>query len=110
MANKHKHGHGGHASTADLKTRIERVRGEGKYQQALELVKQLHKAEPTPQHLELLKDTYYQRAVQLRGQGYTRDAATVLEVAARLDEKNAAWIQKLLPGIVAFEMKIEKLQ
>jgi tetratricopeptide (TPR) repeat protein len=82
-------------STAELKARIERTRREGKYQQALDLVKQLHKAEPTPDHFELLKDTYFHRAAQLRGQGYLRDAATVLEVAARLDEKNPAWIQKL---------------
>jgi tetratricopeptide (TPR) repeat protein len=95
LANKHKHGSGGAMSTADLKVRIERTRHEGKYQQALELVKQLHRAEPTPANLELLKDTYLQRAVQLRGQGYSRDAATVLEVAARLDEKNPAWLGKL---------------
>jgi tetratricopeptide (TPR) repeat protein len=95
LAKHHKHGSGGAFSTADLKARIERTRHEGKYQQALELVKQLNKAEPTPANLELLKDTYFQRAVQLRNQGYMRDAATVLEVAARLDEKNPTWIQKL---------------
>jgi tetratricopeptide (TPR) repeat protein len=97
LSNKHKHGRpgGGGTSTADLKARIERTCREGKFQQALELVKQLHKAEPTPAHLELLKNIYFQRAAQLRTQGYSRDAATVLEVAARLDEKNPAWIQKL---------------
>jgi tetratricopeptide (TPR) repeat protein len=95
LSKKHPHHHGGPASTADLKARVERTRREGRYQQALELVKQLHKTEPTPEHLELLKETYFQRAVQLRRSGHARDAATVIEVAARLDEKNAAWLEKL---------------
>jgi tetratricopeptide (TPR) repeat protein len=80
---------------ADLRARVERTRQEGRYQQALELVKQLHKAEPTAAHLELLKDTYFQRAVQLRSHGYRRDATAVLEVASRLDEKNLVWLEKL---------------
>ncbi len=82
-------------SAVDLKARVERTRHEGRYQQALELVKQLYKAEPTPAHLELVKDTYLQRAGQLRSQGYTRDAATALEAASRLDEKNPLWLEKL---------------
>jgi tetratricopeptide (TPR) repeat protein len=82
-------------STADLSTRVQRTRNEGRFQQALELAKQLHKAEPTPAHLELLKDTYLKRAAQLRAQGYNRDAATVLEVASRLDERNTAWLEKI---------------
>src|SRR5262249_4257727 len=82
-------------SGADLLARIERTRREGKYQQALDLVKQLYKTEPTPAHLDLLKDSYLRRAEQLRGQGYSRDAATVLEVASRFDEKNVEWITKI---------------
>ena len=81
--------------TADAKARIERTRREGRYQQALELVKQLYKYEPTPAHLELLKDTYLQRALQLHAMGAVRDAATVLEVASRLDEKNRPWLERL---------------
>jgi len=65
------------------------------FQQALELVKQLHKASPAPINLELLKTVSLERAMQLRGQGYNRDAATMLEVASRLDEKNVAWQGKL---------------
>ena len=96
LSKNHKHHQQqGPASTAVLKARVERTRREGRFQQALELVKQLHKAEPTPQHLDLLKDTYFQRAAQLRSQGYTKDAATVLEVAARLDEKNPSWLEKI---------------
>jgi len=81
--------------SGDLKARIERTRREGKYQQALDLVKQLHRAEPTPEHKELLKDTYFQRAAQLRSQNYLRDAVTVLEVAAKLDEQNLDWITRI---------------
>lgn len=79
----------------DLAARIQRTRAEGKYQQALDLVKQLHKAEPTPAHLELLKDTYLRRAEQLRAQNHLRDAATVVEVASRLDDRNPDWLGKL---------------
>ncbi len=81
--------------TADAKARIERTRKEGRFQQALELVKQLYKYEPTPDHLDLLKDTYLQRALQLHTMGAVRDAATVLEVASRLDDKNRVWIERL---------------
>jgi tetratricopeptide (TPR) repeat protein len=85
----------GSTYTADAKARIERTRREGRYQQALELVKQLYKYEPTPAHLELLKDTYLQRALQLHAMGAVRDAATVLEVASRLDDKNRVWLERL---------------
>ena len=85
----------GSTYTADAKARIERTRREGRYQQALELVKQLYKYEPTPAHLELVKDTYLQRALQLHAMGAIRDAATVLEVASRLDDKNRAWLERL---------------
>ncbi len=95
MSKKHKHGPAHPPYTQDVKSRIERTRREGRYQQALDLVKQLHRAEPTPENLELLKDTYVQRAVQLRESGHNRDAANVLDVASHLDEKNAAWISRL---------------
>lgn len=96
MSKKHKHGsHHQSTNIAELKARVERTRREGKYQQALDLVKHLHRAEPTPAHRELLKDTYLQRAIQLRNQGATRDAITVLEVAAKLDENNPTWLGQI---------------
>lgn len=95
MSKKHKQGGFKPLATDDLKARVQKARTEGRYQQALELVKQLHKADPSSANLELLKDTYFHRAVQLRTMGYSRDAATVLDVASRLDDKNAAWITKL---------------
>lgn len=76
------------SSPADLRRRIERARQEGRFQNALELAKQLHKHEPTPEHLDLLREMYLGRARQLRGQGQTRDALTVLEAALQFDEMN----------------------
>jgi tetratricopeptide (TPR) repeat protein len=83
------------SSGRDLRARVERARQEGRFQQALELVKQFHKNEPTPENLELLKTCYLGRARQLRGQGYNRDALTVLEVALRLDETTPAWLEQI---------------
>jgi tetratricopeptide (TPR) repeat protein len=94
LPKKH-HPHARAVTPADLKARVLRTRAEGKYQQALELVKQLHKAEPTAENFELLKDTYFRRAGQLRASGYPREAAAVVLVAASLDEKNPAWLEQL---------------
>jgi tetratricopeptide (TPR) repeat protein len=94
LKKKHKH-HAPAITGPELKVRVERTRKEGRYQQALDLAKQLHRAEPTAEHLELLKDTYQKRADQLHSQGYSRDAATTLEAASRIDENNAAWLSRL---------------
>ncbi len=86
----------GTSSGVDLLPRIERARMEGRFQQALDLTKQLHKYEPTPAHLELLREVYLGRARQLRLQGQTRDALTVLEAAAELEGASpAAWRERL---------------
>jgi tetratricopeptide (TPR) repeat protein len=82
-------------SPEDLRQRIDRARHEGRFQQALELTKQLHKHEPTPATLELLKEVYLGRARQLRSQGKTCDALTVLEVASRLEGASPAWLESL---------------
>ncbi|HTU91331.1 MAG TPA: tetratricopeptide repeat protein [Gemmataceae bacterium] len=95
MTKKHKHRHTSTISPADLRPRIERARQEGRFQQALELTKQLHKHEPTPANLELLKEVYLGRARQLRSQGQTRDAVTVLDVAAHLEGGTPAWLERL---------------
>jgi tetratricopeptide (TPR) repeat protein len=95
LSKKHKFHQPAVRSTDELQARVERARHEGRFQQALELAKQLHKAEPTPAHRELLKEVYLGRAGQLRAQGHTRDAATVLEAAARVEEGNPAWLERL---------------
>jgi tetratricopeptide (TPR) repeat protein len=83
------------AAWPDLKPRIERAVAEGRFQQALELAKQLHKYEPTPEHLELLKRVYLGRGRQLYDQGKTNDARTVFDAAQRIDAGNPAWVTQL---------------
>jgi tetratricopeptide (TPR) repeat protein len=68
---------------------------EGRFQQALELAKQLHKYEPTPENLALLKQAYVGRGKELHTRGNNQDAATVLEAALRIDENSPAWAEQL---------------
>ncbi len=95
MTKKHKHHPPSVHSPAELRPRIDRARREGRFQQALDLAKQLHKHEPSPSHLELLKECYLGRVRQLRGQVQMRDALTVLQVAQRLDETTPAWLEQM---------------
>lgn len=95
MSKKHKSRQSSTSSPEDLRRRIDRARQEGRFQQALELTKQLHKTEPTPAHLDLLKEVYLGRARQLRNQGQTRDAVTILDVACHLDGALLAWRERL---------------
>jgi hypothetical protein len=88
------------SSAADLRARAQRAAREGRTQQALELTKQLHKHEPTPGHLELLKRAYLARARQLRAQGHARDALTVLEAAQRIDAA-PAYLEELALELAA---------
>ena len=101
VAKKPKHHAVLHLSLADLRARADRAAREGRYQQALELVKQIHKAEPTPANKELLGKTYLGRARQLRGQGYVRDAITVLQVASELDGQPHGWAEQLAEEFAA---------
>ena len=71
------------------------ARARGALSTALELTKQLHKYEPTPANLDLLKEMYLGRARQLRTQGQTRDAVNVLDVASHLDGMSPAWLERL---------------
>jgi tetratricopeptide (TPR) repeat protein len=84
------HGH----TSAPLEPRIHRALKEGRFQQALDLAKQLHKQEPTTARLELLKKTYLGRSKQLREQGHGRDAITMLDVALRLDA-SPVWLEQV---------------
>jgi tetratricopeptide (TPR) repeat protein len=95
VSKKHKHHHTTAYSSEELRRRIDRTRLEGRFQQALELTKQLHKYDPTPANLELLKEVYLGRARQLRNQGQTRDALTVLDVASHLDGASPVWLERL---------------
>src|SRR5207244_2675483 len=82
-------------SVAPLKPRIQRAISEGRFQQALDLAKQLSKQEPTPENRELHKTAALGRARQLREQGYSRDALATLEAATRLDPDNLSWLEQI---------------
>ena len=101
MSHKHKHAKHAGAGPESLRPRVDRAIAEGRFQQALDLAKQLHKYEPTPAHLELLKKAYLGRARQLHTSGYDRDAATVLEAAQRIDAANPAWLEQLATELAA---------
>src|SRR5438094_436927 len=78
-----------------IKARAERAMQEGRFQQALELTKQVYKAEPTPAHQELVRGAYLGRARQLRTAGHARDAAAVLRAALAFDGTTPAWLEQV---------------
>jgi tetratricopeptide (TPR) repeat protein len=98
---KHRHHRPAAAPPAGLRPRIERAVAEGRFQQALELARQLHKQEPTPDHLRLLKDCVLGRARQLNGQGHSRDAVATLEAGQRLDPDDLSWLEQLAVELAA---------
>jgi tetratricopeptide (TPR) repeat protein len=101
VSKKHKH-HAAPVTGAALLERVQRAESEGRTQQALDLAKQLHKQEPTPVHLDILKRVYLARAKHLRLQGYQRDAGTVLEAAvAIVGRDDAAWLEKAVEELAA---------
>jgi tetratricopeptide (TPR) repeat protein len=78
-----------------IKGRAEKAIREGRFQQALDLTKRIHEAEPTPTHLELLRKAYLGRAKQLRTQGQTPDALTVLHAALAVNQTTPVWLQQI---------------
>lgn len=78
---KHKHPQ---PDKAQLAERVARARSEGRTMQALDLARQLSKADPSPAHQKLVFEVSLERARQLRQAGNTRDGATVAENAAAL--------------------------
>jgi tetratricopeptide (TPR) repeat protein len=98
---KHKRPGWADTSPAALRARIDRAVSEGRFQQALELAKQLHKDTPTPENRELLHTTYLGRARQLRQQGSTRDAVTVLHAALGPPGLVPSWKQQIAEELAA---------
>jgi tetratricopeptide (TPR) repeat protein len=98
---KHRgHGHA-HAPFPDLKTRAVKAVREGRFQAALELVKELYKHNPTPEHRALVRDTYLGRARQLRTQGKPRDAAIVLQAAVAFGDGETGWLSQVAEELAA---------
>jgi tetratricopeptide (TPR) repeat protein len=89
------------APLPDLKTRTCRALREGRFQAALELVKELARQEPGPEHQALVREAYLGRGRQLRGQGQTRDAVTVLRAALALPDPEPAWREQLAEELAA---------
>lgn len=90
-----------HVPLPDLKTRATRALHEGRFQAALELTKELHKQQPTPEHRALVRDAYLGRARQLRSQGKPRDAATVLQAAQAFGGGDPAWLAHVAEELAA---------
>lgn len=97
MSKKKKHHKSPVLSGPQLKERLQRALEEERSQSALDYAKQLHKLEPTPGHVELLKCAYLLRAEQLLTQGANEDAGNVLSVAMELAPSESAWIEKIAP-------------
>src|SRR4051794_1888203 len=81
MAAKHRHPQ---PDKGQLAERVARARAEGRTMQALDLARQLNKADPSPAHQKLVFEVSLERARQLRNSGNSRDGATVAENAANL--------------------------
>jgi tetratricopeptide (TPR) repeat protein len=82
-------------SPAEMKARVNRASQEGRFQQALDLAKQLYKAETNEPNRHLLQNIYLSRARQLRAQGSLKDVVTVLNVALQLGDSPAAWLSEV---------------
>jgi tetratricopeptide (TPR) repeat protein len=82
------------ATPERMRERVERAIAEGRFQQALELAKQLYKQEPSAIHQDLLKRASLGRAAQLQQQGNERDAQTVLGNLLRLPGADATTLEQ----------------
>jgi tetratricopeptide (TPR) repeat protein len=98
---KHKHPFHKQSSPADTRARVDRAVREGRFQQALELSKQLYKDNPSAEHRALLHTVYMGRARQLRLQGATRDALTVLFAAQQPPGLTPEWKNEIAAELAA---------
>ena len=96
-----RHGRSTHPSPQFDRARLERATAEGRFQQALELAKQLYRQEPKPEHLKILKDAYLERARQQVHTGHSRDAVATLDAAVPLDPTDEAWLAALATTLAA---------
>jgi tetratricopeptide (TPR) repeat protein len=93
LAKKHKHSQAPAAGPTDLRRRVHKAQSEGRFQQALELAKQLAR-DGNADHLALLREITLGRARQLRCSGYTRDALTMLQAALHTPALPPQWLEQ----------------
>jgi tetratricopeptide (TPR) repeat protein len=100
---KKKYKHHGHvpSTPAEIRQRADKAVGEGRFQAALELARELYKREPTPPHQELVVKCYLGRARQLLSQNHARDAVTVLDAARAFVDGNPAWLEQIANELIA---------
>jgi tetratricopeptide (TPR) repeat protein len=101
VSKKHKHHYWQSPKPADLRSRVDVAVEEGRFQQALELTKQIFKENPSPDHRALLHKVYMGRARQLRQQGATRDALTVLFAARQPQGLTPEWKRQIAEEMAA---------
>jgi tetratricopeptide (TPR) repeat protein len=89
------------ARLPDLKTRTARALRDGRFQAAVELARELARQAPGPEHQALVREAYLGRARQLRGQGHSRDAVTVVRAALALTPSDPAWREQLAEELAA---------
>jgi len=83
-----------HVTLSQVKFRLARALNEGRFTQALELAKQVYRAEPSATNQDALFNAYLGRGRELRAQHKLRDAATTLQDVVRLVDGNPS---RLLP-------------
>ncbi|HEV3146851.1 MAG TPA: hypothetical protein VGZ47_23390 [Gemmataceae bacterium] len=95
MLRKSRSGSATVAAEQDLRQRVDKAVEERRFQTALDLAKQLFRYESTPEHRELLFQVHLGRAEQLREQGKTKDAVTVLGNAVPLADNLPERLRRL---------------
>jgi len=93
VAKKHRAKFAAPRPPEQLRDRIRQALGDGRSQTALDLARTLFKQDRSPENLQLLQQATLDRARNLRSQGQTRDAVSLLNNA--LDMGDAAFLQQV---------------
>ena len=80
---------------SQVKERLARALGEGRTMQALDLAKQVYRAEPDAANRDVLFKAYIARGRELRGQNRSRDAVTTLQNAVAFVDGDATRVAAL---------------
>jgi tetratricopeptide (TPR) repeat protein len=86
---------------SQVKFRLARALNEGRFAQALDLAKQVYKAEPVATNQETLFNAHLGRARELRTQNKPRDAAATLQDAVGLLDANPGLLLPLAEELAA---------